>query len=172
MENGITNVLFLCTGNSARSILGEALVEQMGGGRFRAHSAGSAPKGEVHPLAIELLEARGIPTERFRSKCWDEFETGDAQRMDIVLTVCDNAAAESCPVWPGHPVTAHWGIPDPAAAVGNREARMSAFEVAWQRLEVRIRCLLELPLDTLEVDALRMALDRIGRRDEKAENNA
>jgi len=133
------NVLFLCTGNSARSIMAEALLTRIGAGRFQAFSAGSHPKGAVHPLAIDTLAAHGLPSAGFRSKSWDEFAGADAPTMDAVFTVCDNAAAETCPVWPGHPVTAHWSVEDPAAAEGSREAQLRAFERAYRDLEQRIQ---------------------------------
>jgi arsenate reductase len=135
----VYNVLFLCTGNSARSILAESLINHWGEGRFRGFSAGSHPRGAVHPLAIELLRQMNLPTEGLRSKSWDEFAAAGAPRIDLVVTVCDNAAAEVCPVWPGHPATAHWGIPDPAAVEGTPEQRMAAFRDALGTLERRIR---------------------------------
>lgn len=168
-QTDTVNVLFLCTGNSARSILGEKLVEQVGGSQFRGFSAGSDPKGEVHPLAIALLESRGIPIEGLRSKHWNEYEGSQAPHMHVVLTVCDNAAAETCPVWPGHPVSGHWGIPDPAAAAGDHETRFAAFERAARQLEDRIRDLRELPFDSLDEWALRQAINQIGRRRHESE---
>jgi len=135
----VYNVLFLCTGNSARSILAESLINHWGEGRFRGFSAGSHPRGAVHPLAIELLRQMNLPTEGLRSKSWDEFAAAGTPRIDLVVTVCDNAAAEVCPVWPGHPATAHWGIPDPAAVEGTPEQRMAAFRDALGTLERRIR---------------------------------
>jgi len=139
----VHNVLFLCTGNSARSILAEALIGRLGGGRFRGFSAGSHPKGAVHPLALDLLRSLGYPTEQFRSKGWGEFALPGAPELDSVITVCDNAAAEVCPVWPGSPVTAHWGVPDPAAAEGDEPARKAAFRSAYRELEHRIRIFCE-----------------------------
>ena len=133
------NVLFLCTGNSARSILAEALMNKLGAGRVQAFSAGSAPKGAVHPLALDTLVAHGLPTTGFRSKSWDEFADADAPAMDVVVTVCDNAANEACPVWPGHPATAHWSIEDPAAATGSRAQQGRAFEETYRDLERRIQ---------------------------------
>jgi len=132
------NVLFLCTGNSARSILAEALLNHLGAGRFQAFSAGSAPKGAVHPIAIETLAAHGLPATGFRSKSWDEFAGPHAPKMDYIFTVCDNAAAETCPMWPGHPATNHWSIEDPAAVEGSREEKLRAFERAYRDLEQRI----------------------------------
>jgi arsenate reductase len=132
------NVLFLCTGNSARSILAESLLNHLGGGRFQAFSAGSRPKGAVHPLALETLAAHGLPLTGFRSKSWDDFAGAAAPKMDRIFTVCDNAAAETCPVWPGHPVTAHWSVEDPAAVEGSREEKLRTFERAYRDLEQRI----------------------------------
>jgi arsenate reductase len=133
------NVLFLCTGNSARSILAEALMNHLGEGHFRAFSAGSHPKGEVHPLALETLRANHLPAEGFRSKSWDEFAAPGAPSMDFIFTVCDNAAGEVCPFWPGHPVTAHWGLDDPAAAGGTNQEKLRAFERTFRELDTRIR---------------------------------
>lgn len=135
----VCNVLFLCTGNSARSILAEALIGRLGEGRFRGFSAGSHPKGAVHPLALDLLQSLDYETERFRSKRWQEFARPGAPELDFVITVCDDAAAEVCPVWPGSPVTAHWGMPDPAAAEGDELTRKNAFRSAYRELETRIR---------------------------------
>ena len=157
------NVLFLCTGNSARSILGEALCGHLGQGRFKGFSAGSDPQGEVNPLALELLEQLSISRDGLRSKSWDEFAEPGAPRMDFVFTVCDNAAGEVCPVWPGHPLTAHWGIADPAAVEGDKATRMEAFEKARAELEKRINAFQSLPLDSLDPDALRERLRSIGR---------
>ncbi len=133
MPDSIRNVLFLCTGNSARSILGEALLDHLGQGRFKGYSAGSFPKGAVHPLSLQVLQEMGLPTAGLRSKSWDEFAGKDAPRMDFIITVCDQAAGEMCPVWPGHPITAHWGLPDPAAG------QMPAFRDTARLLEERIR---------------------------------
>ncbi|MBE0607428.1 MAG: arsenate reductase ArsC [Deltaproteobacteria bacterium] len=135
----VYNVLFLCTGNSARSILAEALVGRLGKGRFRGFSAGSHPKGAVHPLALDLLRSLGYPTEGFRSKGWEEFALPGAPGLDFVFTVCDDAAAEACPIWPGSPVTAHWGVPDPAAVEGDEPTRKNAFRATYRELENRIR---------------------------------
>jgi arsenate reductase (thioredoxin) len=132
------NVLFLCTGNSARSILAEALTNHLGGGRFQAFSAGSFPKGAVHPLALETLAAHGLPSQGFRSKSWDEFARAAAPKMDVVVTVCDNAANETCPMWPGHPTTDHWSLADPAAVEGPLEEQRRAFETTYRDLERRI----------------------------------
>lgn len=150
-------VLFLCTGNSARSILAEALLNHLGDGRFRAFSAGSQPKGEPHPMALEVLRANGLPGEGFRSKSWHEFAGPEAEPIDLIITVCDNAAGETCPVWPGRPIAAHWGIEDPAAVEGQRQRE--AFERALGYLRNRISLLLALPDDG--IDAL--ALQTIGK---------
>ncbi len=158
------NVLFLCTGNSARSIMAESLLREIGQGRFNSYSAGSQPKGQVHPKALELLEARRLPIDGLSSKAWDVFARPDAPQMDFVITVCDNAAGEVCPVWPGQPMTAHWGIPDPAAAEGNEEAQRRAFSEACHMLLTRIRLFTSLPLAKLDRLALKRNLDDIGRR--------
>jgi len=155
--------LFLCTGNSARSILAEVLLEHRGKGRFRAYSAGSFPKGAVHPMALDLLDRLRLPTMGLRSKSWDEFARPDAPVMDFVFTVCDQAAGEICPVWPGHPVTAHWGVPDPAAAGGSDTERQRAFRDALYTLENRIKLFVALPIDKLERLALKRRVDDIGR---------
>jgi arsenate reductase len=157
------NVLFLCTGNSARSIIGECLINRLGRGRFHGFSAGSHPKGEVHPLAIEVLRRNNFVTDGLRSKDWGEFAAPVAPRMDFVFTVCDNAAAEVCPVWPGQPMTAHWGIADPAAVEGDEVARMMAFRQALRELEHRIDIFVNLPLASLDRLKLQDRLDAIGR---------
>ena len=162
--DGGVNVLFLCTGNSARSIMAESLLREIGKGRFNAYSAGSQPKGEIHQKAMELLKARHLPTEGLSSKAWDVFAEPDAPPIDFVITVCDNAAGEMCPVWPGHPMTAHWGIPDPAAVEGDEEAQRRAFLEACQLLATRIRLFASLPLEKLDRLALKRSLDDIGRR--------
>jgi len=146
-------VLFLCTGNSARSLLAEALLDRLGEGRFRSFSAGSQPKGEPHPMALEVLRCHGFATEGLRSKCWHEFAGPDAPPIDLVITVCDNAAGESCPVWPGRPIAAHWGIEDPATVEGERQRE--AFEQALRYLRNRISLLVELPPESLDELALR-----------------
>lgn len=158
--SGVRTVLFLCTGNSARSILAEALLNRMGEGRFKAYSAGSQPKGEPHPMALDVLRSHGFPTDGLRSKSWTEFVGPDAPPIDLIITVCDNAAGESCPVWPGRPVTAHWGIEDPAAVggAGHREA----FELAQRYLINRISLLVALPMQGLDELALRTKLREIG----------
>jgi arsenate reductase len=157
------NVLFLCTGNSARSIMAEVLLGAMGKGRFNAFSAGSHPKGEVHPLALELIRKNRLATDGLRSKDWAEFSNPGAPRMDFVFTVCDHAAAEACPVWPGQPMTAHWGIPDPAAPAGADKGRRHAFFTAYSQLAQRISIFLNLPLTSLDRLALQAKLDEIGR---------
>lgn len=157
------NVLFLCTGNSARSILAEALLNFRGDGRFQAFSAGSHPTGRVNPLALELLESRGIPAQAARSKSWDEFATPGAPALDFVFTVCDNAAGEVCPVWPGQPTTAHWGVPDPAAVQSTRIEQMRAFEDAFRILDRRISLFMSLPIGSLDRMSLRDRLREIGK---------
>lgn len=165
MTDRVFNVLFLCTGNSARSILAESILNRDGAGRFRAYSAGSLPKGEVNPLAIETLERFGYPTAGLRSKSWDEFDAPGAPAMDFVFTVCDNAAGEVCPIWPGHPLKAHWGIEDPAAVEGSHVHKLTAFATAFRYLKNRIDAFIALPLDKLEASALPAHLDAIGRSD-------
>lgn len=157
------NVLFLCTGNSARSILAEVLVEHWGKGRFNGYSAGSFPRGTVHPLTLAVLEARDLPTYGLRSKSWNEFAGPAAPVMDFVFTVCDQAAGEVCPVWPGNPVTAHWGVPDPAAAEGTEAQRRRAFLDACLVLENRIKIFAALPIDKLDRMVLKRKVDEIGR---------
>ena len=157
------NVLFLCTGNSARSIMAEALLNFLGRGRFQAFSAGSHPKGEVHSLALETLRRNRIPVENARSKSWDEFALPGAPRQDFVITVCDHAAQEVCPIWQGHPVTAHWGVQDPAAIQGTDQEKARAFDNAFRELEVRLRILTGLPLEGLDAFALKRSLDEIGQ---------
>ena len=157
------NVLFLCTGNSARSILGEALLNHVGGDRFRAYSAGSHPKGQVHPMALEVLTDAGISTDGLRSKAWDEFAVADAPKMDFVFTVCDQAAAEICPIWPGQPVTAHWGLPDPDAVKGSEDVRRKAFRDAFIALRRRIELFAALPFDKLSRLALEERVREIGK---------
>ena len=165
------NVLFLCTGNSARSILAEALLDHLGGGRFKGHSAGYFPKGQVHPLAVALLKERGLHHDGLRSKSWDEFARPGAPAMDFVFTVCDAAAGEACPVWSGRPVTAHWGIPDPAAADGGEAERVLAFRDAFRLLGQRLRIFVSLPVDSLDRMALARRVEAIGRlRDDAAED--
>ncbi len=157
------NVLFLCTGNSARSIIAEALLNHWGKGRFKAFSAGSHPKGQVHPLALETLRRARVPVDDPRSKSWDEFATPDAPPLDFVFTVCDNAAQEICPIWPGQPMTAHWGIADPAAAEGTDEEKERAFARALRELDARLKIFTSLRLDALDRLALQRQLDEIGK---------
>lgn len=163
MENKTYNVLFLCTGNSARSLFGEALINFWGRGKFRGYSAGSHPKESVHPFTVELLQRFNIPTDGLRSKSWDEFAVPGAPVMDFVFTVCDNAAAEICPVWPGQPMTAHWGVPDPAAVPGDEVVQLQAFRQAFRELENRIKIFISLPIDKLDRLRLQKHLDDIGR---------
>lgn len=157
------NVLFLCTGNSARSILAEAYLNARGEGRFRAFSAGSHPGGKVNPFALELLARHRIDTGGLRCKSWDEFAAPQAPQLDFVFTVCDNAAGEACPYWPGQPVTAHWGVEDPAAATGSDDDKRKAFLKAFTALSARINLLLSLPFDKLSRQALKAKLDEIGK---------
>jgi protein-tyrosine-phosphatase len=157
------NALFLCTGNSARSILAEAILNRAGHGRFRAYSAGSFPKGQVHPMALDLLRGRRYETDGLRSKSWDEFAKPGAPALDFVFTVCDNAAGEVCPVWPGQPMTAHWGIADPAAVEGTAEVQRRAFDRAYQELARRIELFLALPLASIDRMSLKGRLDEIGK---------
>jgi len=157
------NVLFLCTGNSARSILAEAILNRKAKGGFTAYSGGSHPKGAIRPEALQQLQSAGIPTEGLRSKSWDEFSAPDAPRMNFVFTVCDNAANEVCPFWPGQPMTAHWGVPDPAAVEGTPEQIERAFHEAFVVLDRRIGLFLSLPLSTLEQLALQREIESIGR---------
>jgi arsenate reductase len=157
------NVLFLCTGNSARSILAEAIMNDLGAGRFHAYSAGSMPKGEPHPMALDLIRKTGLPVEGLRSKSWDEFAAADAPKMDFVFTVCDNAANEVCPIWPGQPMTAHWGLPDPAAVEGDEVAQRLAFAETYRLLSNRIRIFASLPLRSLDELSLQNRLNEIGR---------
>jgi protein-tyrosine-phosphatase len=163
MTDHVYNVLFLCTGNSARSILAECILNREGKGRFRGFSAGSHPKGQVHPFAIELLKKLNHPTAGLRSKDWEEFAAPGAPAMDFVFTVCDNAANEVCPVWPGQPMTAHWGLPDPAAVDGTEAERHLAFADAYRMLLNRISVFTNLPMRSLDRLALQKRLDEIGR---------
>ena len=163
MSDRIFNVLFLCTGNSARSILAESALNKLGGGRFRAFSAGSFPKGTVNPDAIALLERIDYPTEGLRSKSWEEFSAPDAPVMDFVFTVCDDAAGETCPVWLGHPMTAHWGIEDPSHVEGTAVERERAFVTALRYLENRIKLFIALPFERLDTMALRAHVHEIGQ---------
>jgi arsenate reductase len=163
MADRVYNVLFLCTGNSARSILAEAILNRRGKGRFKAFSAGSHPKGSVHPLALALLERKGLPTEGLRSKAWDEFAKPGAPVLDFVFTVCDDAAGEVCPIWPGQPMTAHWGQPDPAAVEGTDLDKTNAFREAFRMLERRIDMFTSLPMASLDQLSLGKKVREIGK---------
>ena len=162
MSDRLFNVLFLCTANSARSILAESILAKDGAGRFRAFSAGSQPRGAVNPLALETLRAFGYPSDGLRSKSWEEFEQPGAPAMDFVITVCDNAAGEVCPIWPGHPLQAHWGIEDPAAAPGTQAQQLAAFATAFGHLKNRIALFTAVPIAGLEGAALRERIAQIG----------
>ena len=162
MSYRVFNVLFICTANSARSIMAEAILNQLGAGRYRAYSAGSQPAGQVNPYAVELLQRNRFHTDGLRSKHWDEFARPGAPAMDFVLTVCDNAAGEVCPVWPGQPLSAHWGVPDPGAVQGSEEDRQRAFSEAFITLNRRITIFLSLPFDKLDRLSLQSELRRIG----------
>lgn len=163
MAESLKNVLFLCTGNSARSIIGEAIMNRAGAGRFRAFSAGSHPAGAVNPNAIELLKSLNHPTDDLRSKNWDEFAEDGAPRMDFVFTVCDRAASETCPIWPGQPMSAHWGLPDPATVEGTDAEIAAAFADTYRMLNNRIEIFVNLPLTSLDRLSLQKRLDEIGR---------
>ncbi len=163
MAGSSRNVLFLCTGNSARSVMAEALLNHWGRGRFRAYSAGSHPKGDVHPMTLALLRELGFSTEDLASKSWDVFAADGAPRMDFIITVCDNAAGEVCPVWPGRPVTAHWGFPDPAAAEGSVEQQRRVFSEVCRAIEARVKLLCALPVEALDRMALQAQLRRLGQ---------
>ncbi len=162
MSDQVYNVLFLCTGNSARSIMAEALVTTMGQGRFRGFSAGSHPAGKVNPFAIEQIRPTGYPVENLRSKSWDEFAAADAPRMDFIITVCDNAAGEVCPLWPGHPLSAHWGFEDPAAVAGSDEEKRAAFRKVWQQIMRRMQAFVNLPVPMLDKSAILDEMRKIG----------
>lgn len=159
------NILFLCTGNSARSILAEAILEREGHGRFKAYSAGSQPAGKVNPHALELLTSLNYKTDKFRSKSWNEFAEDDAPKMDFVITVCGNAAGEVCPVWPGHPANAHWGIADPASVTGSDTEIQQAFEEAYTKLNSRIAKFIKLLFESLDNHSLKQELQKIGKGD-------
>ncbi len=163
MTDPVYNVLFLCTGNSARSILAECILDREGRGGFKAFSAGSQPKGQVHPFALELLKKMNHSTAGLRSKSWDEFAAPDAPHLDFVFTVCDNAASEVCPIWPGQPMTAHWRVPDPAAAAGTEAERHLAFAESYRMLHNRISVFTSLPIQSIDRLALQKRLDEIGR---------
>jgi arsenate reductase len=160
------NVLFLCTGNSARSILAESITNKWGKGRFRGFSAGSQPNGTVNPLALDLLKGLDFPTEGLRSKSWDEFAGPGGTQFDFVITVCDNAAGETCPVWPGMPITAHWGIPDPAAVEGTEMEKKAAFTLAFKAMDRRIKLFLRLPVASIDQMRIKDRMDEIGRIDD------
>jgi protein-tyrosine-phosphatase len=163
------NVLFLCTGNSARSVLAESLLNHWGKGRFRGYSAGSFPKGQVHPISIALLKQLNLPTEGLRSKSWSEFAALGAPPLDFVFTVCDNAAGEVCPVWPGKPMTAHWGVEDPAAVEGTDAEKWAAFRQVLRELENRIKVFISLPVSTLDKMTLQARIEAIGKTSPEGE---
>lgn len=168
MTKRIYNVLILCTGNSARSIMAEALINTMGQGRFRAYSAGSHPTGKVNPFAVEKVESVNYPTESLRSKSWDEYATPDAPKMDFIITVCDNAAGEMCPVWPGQPISAHWRFEDPAAVEGTDAEKRRAFEQTFRHMMNRVRLFVNLPLKMLDQTAIKRELANIGKTEQEA----
>ncbi|HKA41444.1 MAG TPA: arsenate reductase ArsC [Burkholderiales bacterium] len=163
MAQPVYNVLFLCTGNSARSVMAEVLLNTLGKGRFKAHSAGSQPAGKVNPFTLELLRSNGHSVEGLRSKSWDEFARPDAPKMDFVITVCDNAAGEICPVWPGQPMTAHWGFQDPAALEGSDEEKHRLFRSVYQQITHRLRVFLSLPMASLDRLSLQQMVRDIGK---------
>jgi len=163
MQEKVYNVLFLCTGNSARSVMAEALVTTMGKGRFRGFSAGSHPAGAINPFAVEQVAHTGYPVENLRSKSWNEFAAEDAPQMDFIFTVCDKAAGELCPVWPGHPMTAHWGFEDPAAVTGSDEAKRAAFNRIFRQIMTRMNIFVSLPLHMLEKNATQREISAIGK---------
>jgi arsenate reductase len=163
MNEKTYNVLFLCTGNSARSIMAEVLVNTMGQGRFHAYSAGSHPTGEINPFAIEKIQSINYPTKNLRSKSWSEFSVPAAPKMDFIITVCDNAAGEICPVWPGQPISAHWGLADPAAVEGSDDEKRHAFNQTFRHMMNRVRLFVNLPLKTLDQAAIRRELSNIGK---------
>ena len=168
MSDRVYNILFLCTGNSARSIMAEALATQLGSGRFKAYSAGSKPGGTVNPFAIELVRQIGYPVENLRSKSWDEFAAPDAPHMDFIITVCDNAAGEECPFWPGKPNTAHWGFADPAAVEGSDDDKRREFQNIFMQITNRVRAFTSLPLAALDANAIQREMVAIGERDPNA----
>ena len=168
MSVRVYNILFLCTGNSARSIMAEALATQLGSGRFKAYSAGSKPGGTVNPFAIELVRQIGYPIENLRSKSWDEFAASDAPHMDFIITVCDNAAGEECPFWPGKPNTAHWGFADPAAVEGSDDDKRREFQNIFMQITNRVRAFTSLPLAALDANAIQREMVAIGERDPNA----
>jgi protein-tyrosine-phosphatase len=160
------NVLFLCTGNSARSILAESIINKWGKGRFRGFSAGSHPNGKVNPLALDLLKSLDFPIEGLHSKSWDEFAESSGTNFDFIITVCHNAAGETCPVWTGMPITGHWGIPDPAAVEGTEIAKKAAFTAAFKALERRIKLFLSLPISSIDQIRIKEQMDAIGKTDD------
>ena len=162
MTDKTFNVLFLCTGNSARSVMAEALITTMGHGRFQGYSAGSFPNGTVNPFAIEQIEHTDYPVTNLRSKSWDEFAAADAPQMDFIITVCDNAAGEVCPIWPGHPLTAHWGFEDPAALNGSDEEKRALFHKVFRQIMARISIFVSLPLSMLEKNVIHHEMKKIG----------
>ncbi|MGM8061744.1 arsenate reductase ArsC [Vogesella indigofera] len=164
MNDKIYNVLFICTGNSARSILAEAIITQLGQGRFRGFSAGSYPRGEVNPLALDLLQSHRHDVSALRSKSWDEFAVPEAPKMDFIFTVCDNAAGEACPAWPGQPLTAHWGFTDPSHVVGDEDTRRKAFSRTYMEIANRIRLFLSLPLEKIDRMSLQSELRKLGEK--------
>ncbi len=172
MSDKVYNVLFLCTGNSARSILGESIINKLGKGKFRGFSAGSHPKGQVHPMALALLGQLGYPNAGLRSKGWEEFAAPNPLQLDFVFTVCDSAAGEACPHWAGQPMTAHWGIPDPAAVEGTEVEKSFAFREAFRSLETRIKLFLSLPLASIDRMRLQERVDAIGRTPDPAAGDA
>ncbi|MCB5191142.1 arsenate reductase ArsC [Methylobacillus arboreus] len=161
MTTQIFNVLILCTGNSARSIMAEALFNQLGQGKFKAYSAGSHPTGKVNPFAVEQVAALGYPTDELRSKSWDEFATPDAPKMDIVITVCNNAVSEVCPIWPGTPISGHWGFEDPAAVQGSDEDKRAAFALIWGQIQGYVERFIRLPLESMDSPSIKHELDGI-----------
>jgi arsenate reductase (thioredoxin) len=163
MAERVYNVLFLCTGNSARSVMAESILNHLGKGRFRAFSAGSFPTGKINPFTVDLLDSKKLPVDGLRSKSWDEFARAGAPEMDFIFTVCDQAAGETCPVWPGHPATAHWGIEDPAHFVGTDAEKRRFFDRIFLEISARIRLFLALPLDKIDRLALQKELARIGK---------
>ena len=165
MTDKVYNILVLCTGNSARSIMAEGLINTMGHGRFKAYSAGSHPNGQVNPFALERIEAIGYDAAACRSKSWDEFALPDSPKMDFVITVCDNAAGEVCPIWPGQPITAHWGFEDPAAVMGDDAKKRHAFEKIFHQIMNRVQLFVNLPLKTLDAKSLKREMDAIGHTD-------
>lgn len=170
MVDKVYNVLFLCTGNSARSILAESIINKLGKGKFRGFSAGSHPRGQVHPIALALLRQLDFPTDGLRSKSWDEIAAPNSPHLDFVFTVCDNAAGEVCPYWPGQPMTAHWGIPDPAAVEGTVIEKSLAFRDAFRSMETRIKLFLSLPLASIDRMRLKERLDAIGQTPIRADD--